>query len=201
MNTQTAHELAFFIPGGNRLPDNDQWTNRFEIKSASSSRLYIVSQNIKTSLWACSCPGWKIHRKCKHIQSVQKVDPRVRTNAQLLGPAYGRSGSGKNPLEGYRTYTGARGSEAEWQAAFAFRMGLDAARAAVGDKSPRGILGVSATASFDEIRTAWKRLVRTCHPDLVGNESRRREFETIQGAYEILEAEEQRNRKYRTAGM
>ena len=183
--------LTVFIPGGTHLPDNDQWTNRFEIKSASSSRLYVVSQNIIGGHWACSCPGWRTRRHCKHIDSIRKVSPQVRTLAPLLGTAddRGRVSTHKDPTLGYRQYVGARGSEADWQRAFSYRMGIDAARKVVGDKSPRGILGVSATDSFDTIKSAWRRLIRTCHPDIVGNDSRRAEFEKYQGAFEILEHE------------
>ena len=53
-----------------RLPDNAQWENRFEIKSSSSNRLYVVAQNSAKRYWACSCPGWKIHRKCKHLAAL-----------------------------------------------------------------------------------------------------------------------------------
>jgi hypothetical protein len=49
------------------LPDNEQWTNRFEIKSASSSRLYTIAQRKSDRSWGCSCPGWKSRRKCKHL--------------------------------------------------------------------------------------------------------------------------------------
>lgn len=52
------------------LPDNDQWTNRFEIHSESSDRVYIVSQNKAKRHWACSCPGWKSHRSCKHLSAI-----------------------------------------------------------------------------------------------------------------------------------
>ncbi len=52
------------------LPDNDQWENRFEIRSESSNRVYVVSQNIKRRHWGCSCPGWKIHRRCKHLDAI-----------------------------------------------------------------------------------------------------------------------------------
>ncbi len=53
------------------LPDNDQWQNRFTIKSESSNRLYIVSQHKTNKHWACSCPGWKAHRNCKHLAALQ----------------------------------------------------------------------------------------------------------------------------------
>lgn len=33
------------------LPDNDRYTNRFEVKSESSNRLYIVAQNKSTGEW------------------------------------------------------------------------------------------------------------------------------------------------------
>jgi hypothetical protein len=60
--------LAIRKPAGAiDLPDNDQWQNRFEIHSESSSRIYVVSQNKKTQKWGCSCPGWIRHRKCKHL--------------------------------------------------------------------------------------------------------------------------------------
>jgi hypothetical protein len=35
----------------------DQWTDRIEIKSESSSRVYIVARRVSTGLWECSCPG------------------------------------------------------------------------------------------------------------------------------------------------
>ena len=52
------------------LPDNDQWQHRFEIHSSSSDRVYVISQNKKHRHWACSCPGYKIHRKCKHLEAL-----------------------------------------------------------------------------------------------------------------------------------
>jgi len=52
------------------LPDTDNYQNRFEIKSASSPRKYLISQH-KTGLWwACSCPGWISHRKCRHLAAI-----------------------------------------------------------------------------------------------------------------------------------
>jgi len=63
MNTPT-----IYIRPETRLPANAQWENRFEIRSESSERVYIVAQNINKRHWGCSCPGYKIHRKCKHLQ-------------------------------------------------------------------------------------------------------------------------------------
>lgn len=59
------------IPAGSlALPDNGQWENRFEIKSATSNRIYIIAQNKKKRHWACSCPGWRTRRCCKHLAAV-----------------------------------------------------------------------------------------------------------------------------------
>ncbi|MNJ95324.1 hypothetical protein D3C87_130340 [compost metagenome] len=54
-----------------RLPDNDQWHLRFHVESESSNRLYIVAQHIRKRHWACSCPGWKRHRTCKHLNALR----------------------------------------------------------------------------------------------------------------------------------
>jgi hypothetical protein len=52
------------------LPDNSSWTNRFEIKSESSNRKYTVAQSKSGLFWACSCPGWVIHKNCKHLRAM-----------------------------------------------------------------------------------------------------------------------------------
>jgi len=55
------------------LPDNDQWKNRFEIKSSSSNRLYIVAQNKKIGTWGCSCMGWIRYKHCRHLKELQPL--------------------------------------------------------------------------------------------------------------------------------
>jgi hypothetical protein len=60
------------------LPDNAQWKNRFEIKSESSNRLYTVAQNKANGTWGCSCPGWKRHRKCKHLSTLNPLLSQVK---------------------------------------------------------------------------------------------------------------------------
>lgn len=52
------------------LPDSNQWTNRFEVRSESSGRVYVVSQHKAKRHWGCSCPGWRTRRKCKHLTAV-----------------------------------------------------------------------------------------------------------------------------------
>lgn len=64
-------EVVLHIPrSAVMLPDNDQWENRFEIRSESSNRVYVVSQNIKKRHWGCSCPSWRTRRTCKHLQAI-----------------------------------------------------------------------------------------------------------------------------------
>jgi DnaJ-class molecular chaperone len=60
---------------------------------------------------------------------------------------------------------------------------------------PYEILGLTKAATADEIKKAYRKLVRTCHPDLhpddAGAEAR---FKTFNGAYEILKDPETRAR-------
>jgi uncharacterized Zn finger protein len=62
--------IAAKAAGASLLPDNAQWTNRMEIKSETSSRLYIVAQHKTNGVFACSCPGYKRHRNCKHLKAM-----------------------------------------------------------------------------------------------------------------------------------
>src|SRR5690349_21037254 len=62
------------------------------------------------------------------------------------------------------------------------------------------ILGVSKTASEDEIRKAFRKLARQYHPDVAGNKAGAEEkFKEINEAYEVLSDPEKR-RKYDTLG-
>jgi hypothetical protein len=62
--------LTLRVPTDDRLPDNDQWTNRFEVRSATSNRKYVIAQHRTKRHWGCSCPGWRAHRTCKHLQQL-----------------------------------------------------------------------------------------------------------------------------------
>lgn len=59
------------------LKDNDRYTNRIEIKSETSNRLYVIAKNKKTGDWSCSCPGWIIHRKCKHLKAMSEMIVKI----------------------------------------------------------------------------------------------------------------------------
>jgi hypothetical protein len=50
------------------LDDNDHtWVDRIAVTSKTSGNRYIIARNVKTGLLGCSCPGYRFHRKCKHI--------------------------------------------------------------------------------------------------------------------------------------
>lgn len=72
---EPAPEMQAIVVNGrkvnaNLLPDNAVWTNRFDIKSESSDRLYRIAQNKKKRYWACSCPAWITRRSCKHLSAM-----------------------------------------------------------------------------------------------------------------------------------
>lgn len=62
--------LVISVPNHRLLDDNKLWTNRFEIKSASSGRIYVIAQNKNKRHWGCSCPGWRRHRNCTHLKTI-----------------------------------------------------------------------------------------------------------------------------------
>jgi len=64
--------------GGELLPDNGQYTNRMEIRSSSSDKLYIVAQRKSDDEWCCGCPGWIFKKKgqernCKHLKVLRPL--------------------------------------------------------------------------------------------------------------------------------
>lgn len=68
--------------GSSLEPDNDKWTNRFKVKSTSSSSFHTVAQlkydnaGMAAGTWGCSCRGWTMHvdaqgrRKCRHLTDI-----------------------------------------------------------------------------------------------------------------------------------
>lgn len=54
-------------------------------------------------------------------------------------------------------------------------------------RNPYSILDISSTASLDEIKSAYRRAVRTCHPDThPGNPDAAEKFREIVAAYDLL---------------
>lgn len=62
--------ILYKPPGSVALPDNKLWENRFQIRSATSNRIYIIAQNIQKRHWGCSCMAWKRFRYCKHLEAL-----------------------------------------------------------------------------------------------------------------------------------
>jgi hypothetical protein len=121
---------------------HNQWINRIEITSESSDRLYVVSQHATKRYWACSCPGWRRHRRCKHLEQLGL--PSSEEPFEVEEDPVKKKGF----LDGYRTYDTARGhgTAAEWRKVFAQRLGLEEARTT---------LGLPAEAGWNEIRQAF----------------------------------------------
>jgi len=69
----------------------------------------------------------------------------------------------------------------------------------MGNRDYYGLLGVPRDATPERIRRAYKRLARTCHPDVGGDTSE--QFRALQTAYETLSNPESRARYDRVLDM
>lgn len=55
------------------------------------------------------------------------------------------------------------------------------------------ILELESDASFDQVKAAWRRLAKECHPDVrPGDEEAAKRFQSIQAAYDVLSSAEDR---------
>jgi len=137
----------------------NQWINRTEIRSESSDRVYVVSQHAVMRHWACSCPSWRVRRRCKHLEELGL--PGGEEPFEVPKDHSKRKGF----LDGYKHYDAAEGygSRANWQETFAQRMGLDDARQA---------LGLAADAGWGEVRQAFQLAATESMARLVGDYER-----------------------------
>lgn len=74
----------------------------------------------------------------------------------------------KGFLDGYKTYdpnTEGYGDSEHWASAFKARMGIDEAKDILGDEDPMKILDINSTATWDEIKRAYRKLIIKFHPD------------------------------------
>ena len=122
------------------MADN-QWINHTEIRSETSNRVYVVAQHAEKRFWGCSCPGWRRHRRCKHLDRLGLPSGEEAFEVEDHGKK-------KGFLEGYLTYedSAGRGSPTEWRRLFSERTGLEEAR---------DTLGLSAEAGWNEVRQAF----------------------------------------------
>jgi len=59
------------VPASACLEDNRDWTNRFEIRSSSSNKVYRIAQHKNKRHWGCNCPSWIYRgRDCKHLRTL-----------------------------------------------------------------------------------------------------------------------------------
>lgn len=70
MNDTTNQLPTIYVDKSAMLQDSDQWQFRFEVQSATSDNVYIVSQNKKKRHWGCSCMSYRRYRQCKHLQAL-----------------------------------------------------------------------------------------------------------------------------------
>jgi DnaJ-domain-containing protein 1 len=87
----------------------------------------------------------------------------------------------------YPTYDDSqgRGNVSEWSQQWE-AMTHDQAVELVGDQSPHSILGVGKTATFDEIKKAYRQKSLLLHPDKNPGKDTTAEFKKVVAAYELL---------------
>lgn len=169
-----------------------QWGTRTEIKSGSSSRVYVVAEKLdggrSTGTYGCSCPGWKGYGNCKHLKSMG-----LRSCRQPITPAAKGLGTGDNTsftdaaYKHYDVRAEGFGSSGEW-----FRI-AEALAAGRGQYRPpprirRTAPGLAADLALldlaempldvkDLVRAMRKR-ARVLHPDFVhpADEKHKKQF-------------------------
>jgi DnaJ-domain-containing protein 1 len=89
----------------------------------------------------------------------------------------------------YGTADGHRGSPAEWRASFADAWQQTTAEEILGDDDPWSVLGLEPGAPMDEMKRAFRKLMRENHPDLAPESEREAATERtkrIISAYTVL---------------
>ncbi len=161
--------------GRKSLPDTEAYINRFEIKSETSDRIYIVAQSRTGRWWSCSCNGWLRHKKCKHLAALglpsnhQPYEPpRPRREDAMAKKTFAEIDAARKrydpKVEGF-------GETKEWTAAFGERMGFEEAMTVVRatSETPRRILGLGASVTWGELRAVYRVLMRdTPETDIEG---------------------------------
>lgn len=71
-------------------------------------------------------------------------------------------------MDGYKRYDPSKagyGSAREWRHEFSATMGMAEADQVLGSKTPEGVLGIDAGATWPVIQSAYRKAVMACHPD------------------------------------
>jgi hypothetical protein len=175
--------------GATALPDTAVYVNRFEIKSESSDRIYIVAQSATGRWWSCSCHGWIRHKKCKHLTALglpghhQPFEPpKPRREDAMAKKTFAEIDAARKR---YDPSKDGHGDPAEWVAKFGERMGFEEATTVLRatSETPRRVLGLDGMVTWAEVRAAYRvHMHRIPESDVEG---RRR----INAAYAILARE------------
>jgi hypothetical protein len=162
------------------MAENNVWINRLEIKSESSNRLYIVSQHARKRYWGCSCPGWRAHRQCKHLEQLGLPGGEVPFEVEK------DHAMNKSFLAGYRTYdaSAGHGAATQWQKLFVDKMGLEEARQA---------LGLPTNAGWEAICQALRLAATESMTRLIGD------YETVARAFDTAGPVEERAQAVKNA--
>lgn len=107
---------------------------------------------------------------------------------------------GWNYFEGLSAEEAAEREQAERRDASGYQQSRHQSWAGSGDGTRSGdelraldVLEVEVDASFEDIRTAWRRLAKSNHPDVrPGDAEAAKRFQAIQAAYEVLRTAEER---------
>ena len=94
-------------------------------------------------------------------------------------------------LDGYRTYdpqAEGYGNPAGWRESFHTRMGMDEAKATLGNDDPLTMFGLKMGATWQQIKSAFRKLACKWHPDLNPAPEATKMMQKINAAYVILEA-------------
>ena len=188
------------------LAKQSPWANQIEIKSETSSRIYVVAQKMEagrpTGTWGCSCPGWKAYRNCKHLKTMglRSCSDRIQPAAKGLGAGDNRSFTDA-AYKHYDVRTAGFGSSGEW-----FRLAEEMAggrkqytppprRQAPGMAADMRLLGLTEMPlDVKDLTRAMRRRARLVHPDFTTTQhstkaekdAANEAFTAMQMAYERL---------------
>ena len=172
-----------------------QWGTRIEIRSETSSRVYIVSEKLEdgqpTGTYGCSCPGWISRRNCKHLRSMS-----LTSCAAPITPAAKGEGTGDNSSfrdDAFKHYDVAKEGFGNWRQWFELaekmargrqRYTPPPRRQATGLAVDMALLGLTEMPPDARgLLSAMRRQARVVHPDYGGtNEA----FTAMFAAYERL---------------
>lgn len=176
------------------------WQDRTEIKSESSGRIYVVSQQvidgIPTGYWACTCPQGKLANKkgkpCKHLVAMGLPMIPPHTAQTVTDPDANRAGFSDAAYRHYNLRDGF-GSAWEWMAA---AEALAAGRGRYKAPPRRShntwftqdddlrLLGLNAMpATAKDLVKAMRKMAMKLHPDFGGDA---KAFDAMHQAYERL---------------